>query len=231
MKVEIWSDIICPFCYIGKRRFEQALEAFEGKDSVKIVWRSFQLDPSIKHVPGQSVHDYLAKAKGFSPADARRMNDHVTAQAAGVGLAYDLDRAVLANTLDAHRLLHLAKEKGVQGAVKERLLKAYFTEGRHIGDLETLVAIGQAEGLSGDDIRQALQSEAFTADVRQDQYEAQQVGARGVPYFVFNDKYAVSGAQDPGVFSRVLQTLQAEEQPKGTGGQEAASCSADGTCS
>lgn len=230
MKVEIWSDVVCPFCYIGKRKFEQALEGFTEKDKVEIVWRSFQLDPDMEYVPGQSVHEYLGSRKGGSAADGKRMNDAMTAMAKEVGLHYDFDNAIINNTLDAHRLLHLAKEKGVQNDMKERLFKAYYTEGKNVGEIETLVQLGEELGLDGEEVRKMLESDKYTHAVQQDQSEAQQLGARGVPFFVFNNKYAVSGAQPPELFTQVLDKVWEEEMPQGIAGEGTGFCTLDGEC-
>ena len=212
MKVEIWSDIVCPFCYIGKRKFEKALDAFDAKENVEIVWRSFQLDPEMKFVPGQSVHEYLGKRKGATSKEGKQMNDSMTAIAKEVGLEYNFDKAIINNTLDAHRLLHLAKIKGLQNELKERLFKAYYTEGRNIGDTDTLVQLGEEVGLSAADVESTLYSETYKEEVMLDQYEAQQASARGVPFFVFNNKYAVSGAQPTDVFTRILNKVWEEEK-------------------
>jgi predicted DsbA family dithiol-disulfide isomerase len=212
MKVEIWSDVVCPFCYIGKRRFEKALEGFQGKEDVEVVWRSFQLDPDLKPVPGQTLHDYLGKRKGTTTAEGKKMNDYMTGVAKEVGLTYDLDHAIINNTFLAHRLLHHAKKHGLQDAMKERLFAAYYTQGKDVGDLDTLVQLGEEVGLDGAGIREALQSEAYAQEVRQDMQEAQQIGVQGVPFFVFNSKYAVSGAQPSELFQEVLEKVSAEEK-------------------
>ncbi|ALI98672.1 DsbA family oxidoreductase [Rufibacter tibetensis] len=230
MKVEIWSDVVCPFCYIGKRRFEKALEAFPAKEKVEVVWRSFQLDPDLKFVPGQSVHEYLGKRKGGTTADGKKMNDQMAAMAKEVGLNYDFDKAIINNTFDAHRLIHLAKNHQKQDEMKERLFEAYYTQGKNVGDLDTLVQLGEEVGLDGAEIRQALQSDAYAQEVQQDIYQAQQVGVRGVPFFVFNNKYAVSGAQPTELFQEVLDKVWDEEKPQIISGEGAGSCSIDGTC-
>lgn len=233
MKVEIWSDIICPFCYIGKRRFEQALANFTQKENIEIVWRSYQLDPEMKYVPGQSVHAYLAMRKGVSEQEGKRMNDYMSNMAREVGLQYDFDKAVVANTLDAHRLSHLALKHGLQDEAEERLFKAYFTEGQNIGDVETLVKLGEEIGLNGEEVRQMLQSDTYQQEVQQDIYEAQQVGVRGVPFFVLDGKFAVSGAQPAEVFEQALQHAWQEHEktkplkPIGNAGADA--CGIDGS--
>ena len=230
MKVEIWSDIVCPFCYIGKRKFENALKNFEQKDSVEIIWRSFQLDPEMKPVAGQSVHQYLANRKGVTLEKGREMNDYMSGLAKEVGLEYNFDEAVINNTLDAHRLLHLAHKHGVQNELKEALFVAYYTERKDTGDLETLVSIGESAGLNADELRTILKSDVYAAEVRLDQQRAQEVGAQGVPYFVFNDKYAVSGAQPTDVFEQVLNKVWEEERPAVETLSEGGFCTPDGVC-
>jgi predicted DsbA family dithiol-disulfide isomerase len=231
MKVEIWSDIVCPFCYIGKRKFEKALEAFTEKDKVEIVWRSFQLDPDMKYVPGQSLHEYLGKRKGVSTEQGKQMNDAMTKMAEEVGLEYNFDQAVINNTLDAHRLLHLAKTNGLQNEMKEELFRAYYTEGKNIGDAETLVQLGADVGLPPVEIRKMLKGSQYKEEVLQDQHIAAQVGARGVPFFVFNDKYAVSGAQPAEVFTQVLNKVWEEEKPVVVEETNSAGfCTTDGIC-
>ena len=230
MKVEIWSDVVCPFCYIGKRKFEKALDGFGAKDKVEIVWRSFQLDPEMTYVPGQSVHEYLGRRKGGSTADGKQMNDAMAAMAKEVGLEYNFDLAIINNTLKAHELLHLAKKVGKQNEMKERLFAAYYTEGKNIGDINTLVQLGQQVGLNSTDIKEALENSIYTAEVRQDQLEAQQVGVRGVPFFVFNDKYAVSGAQPTEVFNQVLDKVWEEEKPVVLSEGGEGFCTTDGVC-
>ncbi|KAA9324924.1 DsbA family oxidoreductase [Adhaeribacter soli] len=212
MKIEIWSDIVCPFCYIGKRKFENALKDFKHKDDVEIEWRSFQLDPEMQPVAGMSVDAYLAQRKGVSLAEGKQMNDYMAGMAKEVGLTYNFDQAIITNTMDAHRLLHYAKEQGKQNELKEKLFAAYYTEGKNVGDHETLAQIAETVGLNGEKVKEMLKSDAYREDVHQDQYQAQQVGARGVPFFVFNDKYAVSGAQPSEVFQQVLDKVWQETE-------------------
>lgn len=231
MKVEIWSDIVCPFCYIGKRKFEAALNKFEAKEQVEIVWRSFQLDPDMEVIPGQSVHQYLASRKGVSVDKGKQMNEYMTNAAREVGLEYNFDKAIINNTLDAHRLLHLGKKKGVQNEVKEKLFAAYYTHGKDIADPEVLVEIGESVGLSGAEIRTMLQSDEYIDKVRYDQHVAEEIGATGVPFYVFNNKYAVAGAQPAEVFAEVLNKIWDEEKPNIIAGEAGAFCTPDGVCS
>jgi len=204
MKVEIWSDVMCPFCYIGKRNFELALKEFPQKEQVEIEWKSFQLNPAMVTDPSKNINEFLAEHKGISVAQAKQMNDRVTEMAREVGLHYDFDKAIVANSFDAHRLSHFAKKHGVQNAVEELLFKAYFTEGKNTADHEILIAIAVEAGLNSEEARTMLASNQFADDVNNDIYEAQQVGARGVPFFVFDYKYAVSGAQPSELFLQVL---------------------------
>ena len=211
MKVEIWSDVMCPFCYIGKRHFEKALEEFSGKDNVEVVWKSFQLSPDAQRTPGKDIHDYLAERKGQTREWAKQMNDNVTAMAAKAGLRYDFDKAIVANSFDAHRFSHLAAKHGKQDAAEEQLFAGYFTEGKDISDHETLVAMGKAIGLDEQELRSMLNSDQYAEEVKRDIQEAEMLGARGVPFFVFDRKYGVSGAQPPETFLQVLEKAASEK--------------------
>ena len=213
MKVEIWSDVMCPFCYIGKRKFELALEKFPHRDTVEITWKSFQLNPEMITDPDKNINQYLAEVKGWSVKQAEDANNYVTDIAKKVGLTYNMDKSIVANSFDAHRLSHLAKKYNKQDALEERLFLAYFTEGKNTADHDTLIAIGVEIGLEENEIKSMLESNEFSAEVNRDILEAQMVGARGVPFFVFDRKYAVSGAQDPAAFEQVLNTIW-EEQTK-----------------
>lgn len=235
MKVEIWSDFMCPFCYIGKRRFEAGLQQFAGKDHVEVVYRSFELDPNAKRDVDHDVHDMLANKYGMSRERAKAMNDDLTKQAAAVGLTYHFDTMILTNTKDAHRLALFAAKYGKMEAMTERLLKAYFTESKHIGDHTTLAELAAEVGLDPKEAAEMLASDQFTQEVRSDEQEATQLGVRGVPFFVINRKYAVSGAQSPQVFAQALQQAWDEDHPKLTvlneteGSAQNAAC-ADGVC-
>ena len=207
MKVEIWSDVVCPFCYIGKRKFENALKDFAHRDEVEVVWHSFELTPDFQPIPGESIHESLAKKKGVSAEEGKAMNDYMTKAAQEVGLHYDFDRTIPANTFLAHQLIHLGAHHGRQDATKERLLAAYYLEGQNVGDLDTLVKLGTEVGLDAVESREALTAGTYAEAVRRDEYHAQQINVRGVPFFVFEDKYAVSGAQPSELFSEVLEKV------------------------
>lgn len=235
MKVEIWSDVMCPFCYIGKRKFEAALDKFPQKDRIEIEWKSFQLNPDMKTEPGKSINDYLAEVKGWEPAYAEEVNNHVTKIASEVGLEYNMDKAVVANSFDAHRFVQYAKTQGKGDDAEEQLFKAYFTDGKNTADHGTLLDLGASIGLDSKALKDVLESNQFADIVRKDVYEAQQVGARGVPFFVLDRKYAVSGAQQPETFLGALEK-SFEEWEKANPAPlityaEGASCTPDGDCS
>jgi predicted DsbA family dithiol-disulfide isomerase len=232
MKIEIWSDVVCPWCYIGKRRFETALAHFAQRDQVQVVWRSFELDPRAPRRSPGTVNDMLARKLGGSVAQAAAMHAHVTALAAREGLDYQFDRAQHGNTFDAHRLIHLAAAHGLQAQAKERLLRAYFTDGLAIGDLDTLVAIGAELGLPADDVRAMLEGDAYADAVRADERRAAALGISGVPFYVIDEWYGVSGAQDPSVFLGALEQAWAESHPLtlvGAPAAEVGNCD-DGSC-
>jgi predicted DsbA family dithiol-disulfide isomerase len=204
MTIEIWSDVMCPFCYIGKRKFERALAQFSQRAQVNIVWKSFQLNPALVTDATKNTIEHLAESKGWTLDYAKGMTQHVSQLAQQVGLTYDFDKAVVANSFDAHRFSAFAKAKGLQDAAEERLFSAYFTEGRNTADHATLAELGENIGLNATEIREMLDSDAFGDEVKQDIYEAQQYGIRGVPFFLFNSKYGVSGAQESSVFLQAL---------------------------
>lgn len=234
MKVEIWSDVMCPFCYIGKRKFEDALSKFENKDQIEVVWKSFELNPSLVTNPDKNLTEYLAESKGWSLDQTRQIQSQVLDMAKEVGLHYDFDKAVVANSFDAHRLIQLAKTKGKGDDAEERLFKAYFIEGKNTGDRETLVQLGTDIGLDSEELSKVLSSDAFADAVQRDKYEANQIGVRGVPYFVFNDKYAVSGAQASETFLGALRQSYAEWTPPKSKpielNSDGTSCTVDGEC-
>lgn len=213
MKIEIWSDIVCPWCYIGKRRFESALATFPHRDDVEVVYRSFELDPSAEKKSGVSSTDMLAKKYRISRERAEAMNARVSALAAQEELDYHLESARHANTFDAHRLIHFAASHGRQIEMKERLMRAYFTESADVGDTDTLVRLAAEVGLNTGEAREALQRGAFADDVRADERRAQMLGISGVPYFVIDEKYGISGAQPTEVFAQALQAIWVESHP------------------
>ena len=195
LALEIWSDVVCPWCYVGKRRLEAALAMLPDRDDVEVRWRSFQLDPEAPPVRDVPADEHLAAKYGMSVEDARALNEQMTELAAGEGLEYHLDRTRGGNTFDAHRLIQLGAARGVQDAVKERLMRGYFTEGEVVSDHETLVRLGADAGLDPDEARAVLESGAYADDVRGDEELARRMGIRGVPYFVLNRRFGVSGAQ------------------------------------
>jgi len=229
MKIEIWSDIACPWCYIGKRRFEKALGQFEHRDAVEVVWRSYQLDAVAPASYGVPTVELLAKKYGMTAAQAAEANARVSEQAAGEGLAYRLDRTQAGNTFDAHRLTHLAARYGRQEQMNERLMRAYLEEGELMSDPETLVRLAGEVGLPEAEVRDLLAGEELTQAVRADEYRGQQFGVRGVPFFAIDEKYAISGAQPAAVMLQVLREVWAKSQPLVAVGGSGGQC-ADGSC-
>ena len=214
MNVEIWSDVMCPFCYIGKRKFEKALEQFPHKNNIHIIWKSFQLDPTTVTDPSLNTVEHLAHKKGWSKQQAQETTAQVTNIAKQVGLDFHFEKAVVANSFDAHRLSHLAKKHGKQNDLEEKLFLAYFTEGKNTADHSTLLQIGKELGIDEQEITAVLNSDTYATEVEQDIEEAQQVGVRGVPFFVLDRKYAVSGAQESETFLGAL-TKAYEEHANG----------------
>jgi predicted DsbA family dithiol-disulfide isomerase len=217
MRIEIWSDVVCPWCYIGKRRLEKALAAFPHRDEVEVVWRSFQLDPGAPAVPTETVAESLGRKYGGGVEAGRQMIDRVEAVAAEEGLLFRQHQALRVNTVDAHRLLHLALETGgpeVQGRLKEALLSAYFIETENVADHDTLTRIAVENGLDPDRVAEVLATDAFAEPVQADIAEAASLGATGVPFFVIDRRYGVSGAQPVEIFSQVLERAWDDAHPK-----------------
>ena len=229
LKVEIWSDIVCPWCYIGKRRFERALEDFTHRDAVTVVWRSFELDPHAPRRHSGTLDDLLSRKMGATPRQAAALNARMVGLAAAEGLDYHLDRAQPGNTFDAHRLLHLAAAHDLQGAVKERLMRAYFTDGFPIGEFDTLVQVAAEAGLDAAQARDVLEGEAYAKEVRADERRAAALGINGVPFVVVDERFGVSGAQSPEVFLAALEQGWSASRPLALvgGAKGASACDGD----
>ncbi|TMC02807.1 MAG: DsbA family oxidoreductase [Chloroflexi bacterium] len=213
MKVEIWSDVVCPWCYIGKRRFERGLAGFAHRAEVEVVWRSFELDPRAPRASDEDPVERLARKYGMTPEAALEAHARVTGLAAQEGLTYRLDVARPANTFDAHRVLHLAAERGVQAEAEERMFAAYFTEGRRLGDPETLVAVAAEAGVDETAARNVVQGSAYAEAVAGDEREAAELGITGVPFFVIDRRYGISGAQPAELIQRALEQAWADAHP------------------
>lgn len=211
MKVEIWSDVVCPFCYLGKRKFENALAQFEYKDQVEVIWHSFQLDPDSHYQPGITLVDYLVEHKGYGAEDIKEMQSELKERGAAVGLVFNQEKALPANTFDAHRIIHLAKAKGLQNEAEERFFKAYFTEGKNIEDKETLSELAGDIGLAAADVASLLEGDQYTDEVKRDIHDSKSLGIRGVPFFLIDERVSVSGAQETNYFLRALTKAWVEE--------------------
>jgi predicted DsbA family dithiol-disulfide isomerase len=217
MRIEIWSDVVCPWCYIGKRRLEGALDRTGHGDDVEIVYRSFQLDPAAPRTPDQTVAEHLGAKYGGGAAAGQQMVDRVEAVAAGEGLLFRLGEAQRANTVDAHRLLQLALEDGgpaLQSALKEELLAAYFLGAENVADHDVLRRTAERVGLDTERVTHVLEGQDYADAVESDIREAASLGATGVPFFVIDRKYGISGAQVVDVFVQVLDRAWAEEHPR-----------------
>ncbi len=213
IRVDIWSDIACPWCYIGKRRFESALAQFPQREQVEVVWHSFELDPAAAPLNPISMRDGLAMKYRRTPTEAQGMLDSMTRTAADEGLDYHFGDVKLANTFLAHQLIHFAAAQGQQDAMKERLLRAYMTEGQNVNDLGTLERLAAEVGLDAGAARAALEAGTYAQAVRYDETQAQQMGINGVPFFVLGGKYGVNGAQAPETLLGALQQVWAEQHP------------------
>jgi predicted DsbA family dithiol-disulfide isomerase len=215
IKIDVWSDIACPWCYIGKRNLENGLAAASADDdapAVEVVYHSFELSPDTPVDFEGDELDFLAKHKGMPRAQVQQMLDRVTGVAADAGLEYRFDLLKHTNTVKAHELLHFAKAQGRQHELAERLMSAYFTEGRHLGREDELVDLAMDAGLDADAAREALQSGRHLADVRADQAQAAAYGINGVPFFVIDGKYGVSGAQPAEAFAQIVRQVWAEHR-------------------
>lgn len=207
LTIDIWSDIVCPFCYLGDTALEQALEGFAHRDAVKIRYRSFELMPDIGNEPIDLQEHLTSK---YSPEQIKMQHEHLATRGAELGIEYNFGRAITVNTRTAHRLLQFAAQHGRGQELTRILFKAYFTDGQHIGDVETLVRLAEASGLDSSAAREVLESDRFADDVDEDIEQARRLGIQGVPFFVLNNTYGVSGAQPVEVFTRALETAWAD---------------------
>lgn len=206
MRIEVWSDVVCPFCYIGKRELEAALADFEHADKVEVVYRSFELDPEAA-TTGEPLVEHLASKYSMTPEQVTSQNDQLAARAADIGLEFNWQQARTSNTLDAHRLVKLAETEGLAAQATERLMNAYFTDAEVVSDHDTLVRVGTEIGLDAERVRAMLGTTEYAEEVRADQQQAMGYGIQGVPFFLFEGQWAVSGAQPAEMFSEALQTV------------------------
>ncbi len=231
MKVEIFSDVVCPWCAIGKRRFEVALENFAHRDEVDVVWRAFELDPGAPALSEGDLVSHLASKYGMTREQAVSSQERLAAMAAEEGLEFHFDRALRANTFDAHRLLHYALSEGRQDDLKERLFMAYFRDGEAISDPETLVRLAEEIGLDGAEVKEIIGSGRYAAEVRADEADARALGINGVPFFVIDRHFGVSGAQSPESILHVLDEAWADSHPGLVVSNDATTTCDDESCS
>ena len=228
LRVDVWSDVVCPWCYIGKRRLEAALAKFAHRDDVELVWRAFELDPRAPTVASADHTERIAKKYGRTRAQVEEMTRNITKLAAAEGIAFKLEESRQGNTFDAHRVLHLASEHGLQDAVKERFFRGYMTEGEAIGEREVLVRLAADAGLDAEEVRGVLASDRFAKEVRGEEEAAQRIGITGVPFFVVGGKIGVSGAQSADVLLGALEQGWSSVEPSAKDAAEGAVCGPDG---
>ncbi len=228
LHVEIWSDIACPWCYVGKRRFEAALAGYEHRDEVTVTWRSFELDPGAPAERAVDGATHLAEKYGTSREEALAMQARMTAAAARDGLDFRFDIARAGNTFDAHRLLHLAAAHGAQDAIKERLMHAYLSEGELISDGATLQRLALEAGLPADEVEEVLSTDRYAAEVRADERTASQLGINAVPFFVVDRAIGASGAHPPEQLVELLRQAR-EQNPPLPAAPTADACAVDGS--
>ncbi|MDQ1150526.1 DsbA family oxidoreductase [Sphingobacterium zeae] len=226
MKIEIWSDIICPFCYIGLTKLEMALHESANKPAAEIIWKSYQLNPDYpEDAPAIPTYDYLVQTKGMSMDDVVAMTSQLSAQGRELGIALNFDKAVVVNTRKAHRLIHFAQGYQKGTPIKKALFKAHFTDGLNINDNQVLTHIATQYELPAHEIQNLLESDDFAYDVAQDIQEGVNLGLRGVPFFVFDRKYAIPGAQPMEVFHNTInECLASQSAPLQQRGEEGPSC-------
>jgi len=205
MKIEIWSDIFCPFCYIGKRRFENALNKFENKEEVEVSFKSFELNPNAEKVNNNNIHQAIVEKYGISLEEARNNNDNIVKQAKGLGLDFNFDTLVLTNSFDAHRIIHFAKDFGKDNEMVEALFKAYFIDSKNVSDFNTLRDIAKSIGLDKDEVIKVLNSNKYEKEVREDEALARSYSITSVPTFIIDNKFIVSGAQSEDIFLMALR--------------------------
>lgn len=235
MKIEIWSDISCPFCYIGKHNMEAALEQFKDKDNIEVIWKSYLLDPSMPTDTAKlSVLDYISERKGMSKTQAQQIFERITEMGKDAGIQFQMEKSLAANTVNAHRIIQKVKTKNLGPEAEELFFKAHFEEGKDVNDEKVLYATGAAIGLTEEEIKEALTEEKYQEALYNDIEESQQIGVRGVPFFVLDRKYGISGAQPVEAFTQTIEKAFEEwrkENPViNLEMSEGASCSIDGTC-
>ena len=234
VKVEIWTDVMCPFCYIGKRKFEAGLAQFAHKDKVEVIWKSFQLDPELKNDENLHLNAYMARRKGISLKEAAEISEGARQKAAEVGLNYQMDKVIPNNTLKAHQLVHFAKKHGLQSHAEELLFHNYFVDGKNVDDVPTLLHLVEELGLSAEEFQLALDQQSYVADVKADIEAAKELGIKMIPHFMVNRQYVISGSYDPQTFTDILtQAYNAGTQsisPSNMAFINGESCAVDGDC-
>lgn len=213
VKIEIWSDIVCPFCFVGKRKLEQAIKNQNAEDKVEIIWHSFQLDPDFPADKAYPSAQYLSERKGYPIDQVKAMSNQLAENGKGYGIDFQFDKALIFNTFNAHRLIQWSKTENKSDALKEAMTVAYFTDGTNLTKEENLLAVAKSVGLSAEKAKSILASEEYSEEVRMDIYQAQQLSIRGVPYFLINEKTIISGAQADEVFENAIKAELSAAKP------------------
>ncbi len=229
VNIEIWSDVVCPFCYVGKKKLEQAIQQLKAEDKVEVIWHSFQLDPDFPK--GESIPStpYLSERKGYPIEQVKAMSEHLRIQGKSYGIDFNFNQALTFNTMDAHRLIQWAKTVGKSDALKEALMKAYFTDGMDLSKKGNLIAVCKSLGLDSDKAKKIMESDAFEEEVQQDLYQSRQLTIRGVPYFLINESLTISGAQSDEIFESVISSALKEVKAESNDSSEGV-CLPDGDC-
>ncbi len=227
--VEVWSDVVCPFCYLGKKKLENAIKELEAEQLVEVIWKSFQLDPNFPKDTALPSAEYLSQRKGYPIDQVRAMSHHLANQGLEYGIDFQFEKALTFNTFDAHRLIHWANEFHKSNELKQAFLIAYFTNGENLSQAENLIKVVCSIGLDSEKAKAVLDSDKYAEEVRQDIYQAQQVGVRGVPFFLINNNQTISGAQDDKVFVKALKAEMKKTKPL-ISSEYGAACAPDGKC-
>lgn len=228
MKIQIWSDVYCPFCYIGEKTLEEALKKYPQAKDVEIEFKSFELDPNLDNKENLSMYDYVAKKYSLSDEQVRKNHEHIFERGVEVGIDFQFEKIVLANTFNAHRLLQFAKTKNKSLEMSQVLFKAMFTDGLDVNNYDVLVNLSEKVGFDKNEVREILESDAFTDEVRLDEYQGSAIGVRSVPFFLFDEKLAVSGAQHISTFESAIEKAFGLKQQVEILGDDNSSCGPDG---
>lgn len=229
IKIEVWSDIVCPFCFVGKKKLEQAITKLAAEDKVEVIWHSFQLDPDFPSDVSMPSAEYLSERKGYPINQIKEMGVQLASQSKEYGIDFKFEKALTFNTLDAHRLLQWSKTLNKSNELKEAFMTTYFTDGVDLSNQENILAVVENIGLPKEKAKEIIESDTFTDEVQNDIYQSRQLGVRGVPYFLFNDKEVISGAQNDSVFENMISAALTNQKLKESNSNDGV-CLPNGEC-